>query len=222
MELWPLRSRHVPPYAAIEPFGGWSLGEALLVAFRWALAAVFAVAAFAKARDGSAFAATIRAIGISRGSVWVARLVVVTEALVTIGLLTPAHRIALPVAAALLLVFAVALAQAVWRGVRTRCACFGGASTDSISAASVARAIGLGTVAAFAALMPVPATSEPHDVPELVATATVAFGIYLLCRSIGPLEEAVRMFRRPFVGVARARATDAGHHRVGSLSITEV
>ena len=112
-----------------------------------ALAAVFALAAGAKARDLPATARTFRALGIGRPYV-VARAVVAAEC-VTALVLVSFPGIGALLAVVALAAFSVLLADRLARGLRVPCGCFGSRGAGPLSWRDLVRNAALAAAAAF-------------------------------------------------------------------------
>lgn len=106
-----------------------------------ALAAIFSIAAIAKARDPEATEQDFTALGVPRPAFF-ARFVPIAEFSIVILLLIvpPAGAIAALVTLAFFTTFLIGRLRA---GVRVPCACFGAAKARPISAVDIARNFGL-------------------------------------------------------------------------------
>jgi hypothetical protein len=164
------------------------------------LATIFAVSAVGKARSATAFKAFVDSLGDMRlvPRRWrgaVAAGVIVVEAGVVVLLVVPGGaRFAFPVAAALLTLFAAAVAVTVRRGVRAACLCFGARVSRPLDRVHVVRNLvlagvgGLGTVAVT--------TSSPGDV-HLAGVAVAAGAAAVVAAVVLRLDDVVDLFRAP-------------------------
>lgn len=108
--------------------------RALLLASRLALAAIFLYAASTKLPDMAAFATDVANYRVLPAALvpWAAAALVGIEVVVGLALLAGVYlRAAAAVAAGLLVLFVVGLAQALLRGIDLRCGCFGGEEAAS-------------------------------------------------------------------------------------------
>lgn len=138
----------------------------IATATAWALAAVFAVAAVAKAVRPAATAGDLARLGVPLARP-VALLLPAAEGALAVGLVL-APRTGGLAALGLLAVFQVVLVRAVRSGRTGRCACFGAAGDDEVSGRTLVRN-GLLAVAAAVSV----AATEP-SVPGLAAVVTVS------------------------------------------------
>lgn len=129
---------------------GSQLVQVVAAAAALALAAVFVYAGVAKVRRRPETAADFASMGLPKPE----RLAVMVP---MIELLTAAILVVLPgwggvLAAALLIGFTTNLFMVIRSGRVATCACFGGASTEPVSASHLIRNAGLGVLAIAAAL----------------------------------------------------------------------
>jgi putative oxidoreductase len=138
-------------------------------AFEWALrlglGALFIVAGVLKLRDPTGFATEIANYRfLAEAAPWLAATLPMVEVILGAALIAaPAlwRRGAALAMAGLLVVFTVAVTQAVARGINVDCGCFGGAASGPVSGWTIARDLGL--LAASVALLwltPRPAASN--------------------------------------------------------------
>lgn len=123
----------------------------ILLGLRIALAGLFVWAAIPKLIDPSEFALAIQNYRLLPEA-WIGHLAVLVPPLelgIALGLLLGSYqRGAALLAALMLLVFAVAMAQARWRGIDLSCGCFGAAFESKVSWLTVVRTTGLSLLAA--------------------------------------------------------------------------
>jgi Methylamine utilisation protein MauE len=142
----------------VVTISGLDLVRHLSYAVELSLGIVFLLAAITKVRHPSAFVRTVARYRLVPGRMTraTAFLLIATEAFLAFAFLTGwTTEIALPLAAAVLVVFSIAAAVNLRRGRRIPCGCFGG-ETEHISARSLVRLAML--MAAVLALEVVPAT----------------------------------------------------------------
>lgn len=129
---------------ADAPWARW-----VVLAARLALAAIFAFAAIPKLGDAASFARDIDNYHMLPVE-WAAPLAVMMpplELLVALALLVGFHaRGAALVSAGMMLVFAVAMAQAIARGIDLDCGCFGSALAMEVSGWSILRNVVLASL----------------------------------------------------------------------------
>lgn len=186
-------------------------------AVRVLIATVFLAAALGKVRSRRSFAAFTASVGqlnVLPGAATRAAAVAVVAAewLVCSLVLSPWTRLAgvgLALAAALLAVFAIAIARVVARGTRAVCRCFGGGSSDPLGVRHIVRNVLLAGLAAGAAglsLLRGTAPTEPWGLAVsalaglLVGGCVAAFdSIAELFRPAGPAHSS-RPARSPQPG----------------------
>ncbi len=157
-----------------ERRGGWMTASAFGAIAAILSAAVFAVASVSKALCPAETTAAFEALGV-RSAASMARLVPLVEAVTAVALV-----VAPPIGAAmglfLLVAFTAILVEVIRRGVRVRCACFGAASSHSVSVADLARNAGLVMLAIVALWSQTP----PHptwSAAIAVCLAALAWGV---------------------------------------------
>lgn len=150
-----------------------------------ALAAIFALAAIAKARDLEATEQDFTALGVPRPAFF-ARFVPIAEFSIVILLLIvpPAGAIAALVTLAFFTTFLIGRLRA---GVRVPCACFGAAKARPISAVDIARNFGLMILAG---------ASLGTDRPTKVTLADLIVILVGIGAAIGALRVADRVRSR--------------------------
>src|SRR5262245_42295989 len=124
---------------------------AWLWVLRVLLAAMFAYAALPKLLDPGEFALAIQNYRVVSDELagYAALFVPVLELVIALGFVLPAYqRGAACLATSLLLVFAVAMAQARMRGIDLSCGCFGAMLEAKVSWLTVARTLALGALSA--------------------------------------------------------------------------
>jgi uncharacterized membrane protein YphA (DoxX/SURF4 family) len=162
----------------------------LAVACRCLIGVVFVVSAFGKVRSRQAFRefVTSTAALVPRRGRALSPVVVAAELAVPVLLAVPVTvRTGFGLAAVLLAAFAVAIAAAVRRGVRTSCRCFG-ASTAPLGTRHVVRNAGLFAVAAVGALL------GPGRPAELAGVAIAAIAAVVLAALVTRLDDLVELF----------------------------
>ncbi|MGV9253488.1 MauE/DoxX family redox-associated membrane protein [Streptomyces sp. NPDC003697] len=151
-------------------------------AVRVLIATVFLAAAVGKVRSRhsfAAFTASVRELNVLPRAVTRAAAVAVVAAewLVCALVLMPWTRLAgagLALAAALLVVFAIAIACVVSRGTRAVCRCFGSRSRDPLGVRHVVRNVLLAGLAACAAGMSLPREAAAPAEPWALALSALA------------------------------------------------
>lgn len=148
---------------ASRPWAPW-----VVLAARFSLAAVLAFAAIPKLGDAAAFARDIDNYHMIPVD-WAAPLAVMMpplEILVALALLSGIHaRGAALISAGMMLVFAVAMAQAIARGIDLDCGCFGSALAMHVSGWSILRNVVLASLSLPIVLGP---EIPPRALPSLV------------------------------------------------------
>jgi uncharacterized membrane protein YphA (DoxX/SURF4 family) len=129
---------------------------AVLVA-RFVLAGTFAVAAVPKLLDPAAFATSIANYHLVPDAVAtaLASVLPMIELIVALALVTGVQaRGAAVTAAGMLVVFALAMTQAIVRGINLDCGCFGSAAAAEVGWGSVLRNVGLTLLCGLVVLSP--------------------------------------------------------------------
>lgn len=147
---------------------------AIVIVLRLVVAAVFAAAAFPKLLDPTSFAADIDRYHIVPemlvGPMAVA--LPVLELAIVAALVTGIHaQGGALVAAAMLLVFAAGMGQAMARGIDLSCGCFGEATDTQVSGLTIARNLVLTLACVPIVLGPRRASPPPAESPEESASA---------------------------------------------------
>lgn len=194
---------------------------AALLAFRLALALVFAAAGSAKLVDPEGTREALDAFGVPRRLVaWLAALLPLTELVVTAGLLAPgSSRWAAAVAFGLLVAFEVGIANSLLHGRRPVCHCFGQLSNSAVSWAIFGRNVVLAAAAAFVALVS-SARSEPTWARDaliaVLAALAVALGLLFASRHLRWL--SLRRFEERVAGKPRVLLTVRAGMRIAKLA----
>ena len=134
------------------PFGWWTT-----VLARLAIAAVFVAAAVPKLIDPAGFAEDITNYHLlpAAAVIWAATILPVLELVVALALVTGVEsKGAALLAGAMLLVFTVAMGQAMARGIDVACGCFGSAVETSIGWGPIARNLVLLVACTFVLVAP--------------------------------------------------------------------
>ncbi len=156
---------------------------ALAWAARLVLAGVLVAAAVAKLRDRDGLPARLEALAVPAQAVpAVAVGLPVIELLVAVGLVAwPSSVIPTCVALGLLILFSVAVASTLSRGVEVPCACFGGTSDEPISARTIVRNAWLVALA----IVGTGPTAGATELAVVVGTAILAAVTILVLRTLG-------------------------------------
>ncbi len=128
-----------------------------MLVLRWVVAAVFLFAAIDKVLDPTSFATDIDNYRMVPDALIgpMAVALPLVEVLVGLALVTGVHaRGAAVVAAAMLVAFAVAMIQAIARGIDLDCGCFGTVIETQVSWLTVARNVALTIACAVVAMGP--------------------------------------------------------------------
>lgn len=154
----------------------------LVLALRFLLVAVFAVAAVAKLRDREGTAGTLGEFGVPARLRAAGALALPLCELVAAGLLIaqPTARVGAVLALALLLVFVAAVSRSLARGEQPDCNCFGGVHSAPVSRLTLVRNLALAVVAAAVALAGPGESLAALDGGTVLAVAAALAGALLL------------------------------------------
>ncbi len=188
------------------------MGNVYLIA-RMGLAAVFAVAAVGKLSSLERTRESLAGFGVSQALVVPTSIALILgEVAVAVLLIPPATAVAAAVgAAALMLVFSVAIVRAMGRGERPDCNCFGQVHARPVGWGTVGRNVAIGAVAVVLAAGG-PGASIGRALSGVDPLAAVAIGV-LVVVLIGLTWFSLELFRQNGRLLARLEALEGAVHK---------